>query len=182
MDIKLSKDKNYHTTLLSYDTVSFFICGILSVTCTLNIVLNFMYFKLDTTFFAGNLYFWHCQVLLFFLSPVIAYNRYQYPKNSLLDVLFWSFCLGINVAFYFYYILFIYYGIIVFFSLLVLLTILYIAIFHSSTRRRLILLSMLNVTTFVLCQNIFKIKDIPESFKYKNVPIAVKKMFIKDIY
>lgn len=180
MAINLLQAKNRYKQL--WGMSMFFICGVLSISCTINIIFNFLYFKLNTSFCYGNLYFWHCQFLLFILSTAIILNKYQTTRARLFEVVFLCCCLCINIIFCLYEIIFIFYGIIVCVLLLTLLTGFYLILFYATTSVRLVLLCILNTLTLVLCQNIFKMHDIPESFKYKNVPTHVKKFFIKKIY
>ena len=160
----------------------FFISCLGSIGCILNIVLNFLYFKLDTNFFSGNLYFWHCQFLLFFLSLIIICSKLQYKRHRFFYILFLYCSFIFYIPLFFSSLLLNFRSFFLFFVLLIFLTSLYFIIFYFTTRIRLMLLFLLNAFTFMLCQNIFKVKDIPETFKTEHIPTPVKKFFIKKIY
>lgn len=150
-----------------------------------HIILNFAYYYFDSLIYKGDLHFWESEFTMIALSIILFFFKiFVKRKSKIIN------CIGFQCLFLsFYYILYCLlckqfvcnYSVCFFIILSIAFITLEYILFINKNFKSLFFITLLSLDVygFIMCQTIFPVKDIPESFKFKKVDTNLRKFIIK---
>ena len=150
-----------------------------------HIIFNFAYYYFDSLIYKGDLYFWESEFAMIGISIVLFFSKIFVKKkvkviNSLVSkcllfsFIYFLYCVLWKQLTYNYYVL-----IFIIFSIIIIFLEYILFINKKFTRLFYLTLFSIDVCGFIMCQTIFPVKDIPESFKFNKVDTNLRKFIIK---
>ena len=150
-----------------------------------HIVLNFTYYYFDSLIYKGDLLFWESEFTMIALSIILFFSKIFVKRDSKVINYITLQCLLMS----FFYILYctlwkqfaVNYSVLLFIILSIFLISLEYVLFINKNFKKLFYITLfsLDICGFTMCQIIFPAKDIPESFKFREVDANLRKFIVK---